>query len=153
MFFPIVSISVHTPVAASASPAAQSLAKSSTVTKISDDKSAADTELFFSTKYSNYVRLVQSIAEYLPEARPWANGLRLMPSVVFKLHVANHFTEAIKCHRAGDHTARDVAASAVVRAQAAKHDLDLNRLRAEDLVKLLRYGSLFALLVAEDSSM
>ena len=66
-------------------------------------------------------------------------------------HCANHFTEAIKCHRAGDHTARDVAASAVVRAQAAKHDLDLNRLRAEDLVKLLRYSSLFALLVAEDS--
>ena len=142
-----------TPVAASASPAAASPPKSLTVTKISDDNSAADTELFFSTKYANYVRLVQSIAEYLPEARPWANGLRLMPSVVFKLHVANHFTEAIKCHRAGDHTARDVAASAVVRAQAAKYDLDLNRLRAEDLVKLLRYGSLFALLVAEDSSM
>ena len=136
-----------------ASPAAASTPSSSTISKISDDKSAADTELFFSTKYANYVRLVQSIAEYLPEARTWASGLRLMPSVVFKLHVANHFTEAITCHRAGDHTARDVAASAVVRAQAAKHDLDLNRLRAEDLVKLLRYGSLFALLVAEDSSM
>ena len=143
----------HTPAAASASPAAASPPKSSTVTKISDDKSAADTELFFSTKYANYVRLVQSIAEYLPEARTWASGLRLMPSVVFKLHVANHFTEAITCHRAGDHTARDVAASAVVRAQAAKHDLDLNRLRVEDLVKLLRYSSLFALLVAEDSLM
>ena len=138
---------------AAANPAAPSPANLPTSSKTSDDKSAADTELFFSTKYANYVRLVQSIAEYLPEARTWANGLRLMPSVVFKLHVANHFTEAIKCHRAGDHTARDVAASAVVRAQAAKHDLDLNRLRAEDLVKLLRYSSLFALLVAEDSLM
>ena len=143
----------HTPVAASASPAAASPPKSSTDLRISDDTSAADIELFFSSKYANYVKLIQSIAEYLPEARPWVNGLRLMPSVVFKLHVANHFTEAIKCHRAGDNTARDVAASAVVRAQAAKHDLDLNRLRAEDLVKLLRYGSLFALLVAEDSLM
>ena len=141
----------HTHVAASASPTAPSPANLPTSSKISDNKSAADIELFFSTKFSNYVRLVQSIAEYLAEARTWANGLRLMPSVVFKLHVANHFTEAIACHRAGDHTARDVAASAVVRAQAAKYDLDLNRLRAEDLVKLLRYGSLFALLVAEES--
>ena len=38
------------------------------------------------------------LADYLPEARIWANGLRLMPSVVFKLYVSTHFAEAVEAH-------------------------------------------------------
>ena len=105
------------------------------------------------SKYQNYVRFITEIADYIPEARTWANGLRLMPSVVFKLHVETYFAEAIQAHKREDNTARDVAANAAIRSQAAKYSLDLNRLRPEDLVKLLRYGSLFALLVAEDTRM
>jgi len=51
----------------------------------------------------------------------------------------------------GNNQARDVAASVVVRQQQSHaHGLDLTRLRAPDLVKLLRFASLFALLKAEE---
>jgi len=67
------------------------------------------------------------------------------------MQVESHFGEAIEAHRRGDNVGRDVAASAVVREQARAHGLELTKLRADDLAKLLRYASLFSLLVAEDS--
>jgi hypothetical protein len=78
--------------------------------------------------------------------------LRSCPLVAFKLQVASYFGDAIEAHQRGDNTGRDVAASTVVREQARAHGLELSKLRADDLVKLLRYSSLFALLVAEDSA-
>ena len=68
------------------------------------------------------------------------------------MQVSSYFVEAIEAHRRGDNTGRDVAASAVVREQARAHGLELSKLRAEDFAKLLRYSSLFSLLVAEDSA-
>jgi hypothetical protein len=78
--------------------------------------------------------------------------LRVCPLIAFKLQVSSYFGEAIEAHRRGDNVGRDTAASSVVREQARSFGLDLTKLRADDLVKLLRYGSLFSLLVAEDSA-
>jgi hypothetical protein len=66
------------------------------------------------------------------------------------MQIESYFALAIEKHRRGDNTGRDVASSAVVRQQAAAHGLDLTLLRAEDLAKLLRYSSLFSLLVADE---
>ena len=114
--------------------------------------SEGDRALFWGQKYRNYVNFVQSLADYLPAAQPWATSLRSCPIVAFKLQVETYFSEAIEKHLAGDHVGRDVAASAVVREQARAHGLELSRLRADDMVKLLRYASLFSLLVAEDNA-
>ena len=112
--------------------------------------SEADRGLFFAQKFKNYNTFVQSIADYVPSAQPWATSLRLCPLIAFKMQVGTYFGEAIEAHRRGDNTGRDVAASTVVREQAHAHGLALSKLRADDLVKLLRYSSLFALLVAEE---
>ncbi len=114
--------------------------------------SEADRALFFAQKFKNYNVFVQSLTEYIPEAGPWASSLRVCPLIAFKLQVSAYFGEAIEAHRRGDNTARDVAASAVVREQARSYGLELTKLRADDLVKLLRYSCLFSLLVAEDSA-
>ena len=79
-------------------------------------------------------------------------SLRACPIIAFKMQVETYFSDAIEKHRAGDNTGRDVAASTVVREQARARGLELSKLRADDLVKLLRYASLFSLLVAEDSA-
>ena len=112
--------------------------------------SEADRGLFWASKYSNYCLFIQSVADYIPSAQPWATSLRLCPLVAFKMQVSSYFGEAIEKHRAGDNTGRDVAASAVVREQARAYGLELSKLRADDLVKLLRYAALFCLLVAEE---
>ena len=112
--------------------------------------SEAERGLFLATKYHNYCLFIQSIAEYIPSAQPWATSLRLCPLIAFRMQVSSYFGEAIEAHRRGDNTGRDVAASTVVREQACAYGLELSKLRADDLVKLLRYASLFALLVAEE---
>ena len=127
----------------------QSLPSSSTNTKIC---SAADRDLFIAQKFKNYTLFIQSIADYLPAAQTWATSLRVCPLVAFKMQIESYFALAIEKHRQGDNVGRDVASSAVVREQAATHGLQLSKLRAEDLAKLLRYSSLFSLLVAEDSA-
>ena len=128
--------------------AAPSPPSSSTPSKTSSE---AERGLFFASKYHNYVLFIQSLAEYIPSARPWASSLQVCPLIAFKLQVSSYFVEAIKAHRRGDNTGRDVAASAVVRQQSHAHGLELNKLRADDLAKLFRYASLFSLLVAEDA--
>ena len=112
--------------------------------------SEAERGLYWAQKFRNYVLFIQSIAEYIPEAQPWATSLRICPLIAFKFQVSTYFGEAIEAHRRGDNTGRDIAASAVVREQAHAHGLALSKLRADDLVKLLRYSALFALLVAEE---
>ncbi len=124
----------------------QSLLSSSTTIRTSE----ADRAVFWATKFRNYVLFVQSLADYIPEAQTWATSLRLCPLVAFKLQVSAYFGLAIEKHRQGDHMGRDVAASAVVREQSHAHGLQLSKLRAPDLAKLLRYSSMFALLVAEE---
>ncbi len=131
-----------------AAKAPQSLPSSSTNTKIC---SAADRDLFIAQKFKNYTLFIQSIADYLPTAQTWASSLRVCPLVAFKMQIESYFALAIEKHRQGDNVGRDVASSTVVRDQAKAHGLDLTLLRAEDLAKLLRYSSLFSLLVAEDS--
>ena len=127
----------------------QSLPSSSTNTQIC---SAADRDLYIAQKFKNYTLFIQSIADYLPAAQTWATSLRVCPLVAFKMQIESFFALAIEKHRQGDNVGRDVASSAVVREQAATHGLELSKLRAEDLAKLLRYSSLFSLLVAEDSA-
>ena len=112
--------------------------------------SEAERGLFFATKYHNYCLFIQSVADYIPEAQPWATSLRLCPLIAFRMQVSSYFSEAIEAHRRGDNTGRDVAASTVVREQARAYGLELSKLRADDLVKLLRYAALFCLLVAEE---
>ena len=112
--------------------------------------SEAERGLYWAQKFRNYVLFIQSIAEYIPEAQPWATSLRICPLIAFKMQVSNYFGEAIEAHHRGDNHGRDIAASSVVREQARAYGLELSKLRADDLVKLLRYASLFALLVAEE---
>jgi hypothetical protein len=142
-------MSVPSSDASAAKTTSQSLPSSSTNTKTSSE---ADRGLFWASKFKNYNVFVSSLAEYIPEAAPWASSLRCLPLVAFKLQVSSYFGEAIEAHRRGDNVGRDTAASSVVREQARSFGLDLTKLRADDLVKLLRYGSLFSLLVAEDSA-
>ena len=142
-------MAIQSPAAAAAATAAPSPRSSSTNTKTSSE---ADRALFWATKYRNYTNFVQSLADYLPAAQPWATSLRSCPLVAFKLQVETYFQDAIEAHQRGDNTGRDVAASTVVREQARARGLELSKLRADDLVKLLRYASLFSLLLAEDSA-
>ena len=132
---------------AAAKTASQSLPKSLAP---SGTSSEADRGLYWALKFKNYNTFIQSVADYLPSAQPWATSLRICPLVAFKLQVSTYFGEAIEAHRRGDNTGRDIAASSVVREQARAYGLELSKLRADDLVKLLRYASLFALLVAEE---
>ena len=130
-----------------AAKAPQSLSSSLTSIKTSE----ADRGLFWAAKFKNYNVFVSSLAEYIPEAAPWASSLRVCPLIAFKLQVSSYFGLAIEAHRRGDNVGRDTAASSVVREQARSFGLDLTKLRADDLVKLFRFGSLFSLLVAEDA--
>jgi hypothetical protein len=142
-------MSVPSSDASAAKTTSQSLPSSSTNTKICSE---ADRGLFWAAKFKNYNVFVSSLAEYIPEAAPWASSLCVCPLIAFKLQVSSYFGLAIEAHRRGDNVGRDTAASSVVREQARSFGLDLTKLRADDLVKLLRYGSLFSLLVAEDSA-
>ena len=142
-------MSVPSSDASAAKTTSQSLPSSSTNTKTSSE---ADRGLFWASKFKNYNVFVSSLAEYIPEAAPWASSLCVCPLIAFKLQVSSYFGLAIEAHRRGDNVGRDTAASSVVREQARSFGLDLTKLRADDLVKLLRYGSLFSLLVAEDSA-
>ena len=142
-------MSVPSSDASAAKTTSQSLPSSSTNTKTSSE---ADRGLFWASKFKNYNVFVSSLAEYIPEAAPWASSLCVCPLIAFKLQVSTYFGLAIEAHRRGDNVGRDTAASAVVREQAKAYGLELTLLRAEDLAKLLRYSSLFSLLVAEDSA-
>jgi hypothetical protein len=133
--------------ASAAKTTSQSPPNSSTNTQTCSE---GDRALFWASKYRNYTLFIQSISDYLPAAQPWATSLRICPLTVFKLNVETYFGDAIEAHRRGDNTARDIAASTVVREQAHAHGLQLSKLRAPDLAKLLRYSSMFALLVAEE---
>jgi hypothetical protein len=130
--------------AAAASPA-EFERKSSSNTEIS----SADRGLFVAGKFANYVRFVQSLAHYLPEVASWALALRAMPIAAFMLNVKLNFHEAIAAHQRGDNQGRDSAAAAVVRQKATENGLDVNKLRADDYVKLVRYASLFVILATE----
>ena len=107
-------------------------------------------EKLWAQKYGNYCVFVQSIAEYLPEARSWAQGLQYMPLMAFKLRLAGYFTEAV-CHTRHKNTVeRDKAVALVIRSNAKLHGFNVEKVRADDYIKLLRYGSLFCLLLAEE---
>ena len=134
-----------------ASAAAKTAAPSPPTSLAPSGTSEADRGLFWAAKFKNYNVFVSSLAEYIPEAAPWASSLCVCPLIAFKLQVSSYFGLAIEAHRRGDNVGRDTAASSVVREQARSFGLDLTKLRADDLVKLLRYGSLFSLLVAEDA--
>ena len=73
----------HTPVAASASPAAASHPSSSTDSKTS----SADRGLFIASKFANYVRFVTGLVSYLPEISSWAGTLKYTPWAAFQLQV------------------------------------------------------------------
>ena len=127
--------------------ASQSAASSSTSSTTS---SVADRELFFATKYRNFGLFVTHLAEYLPDAETWATALRTMPLIAFKLQARGYFAAAIEAHLRGDNQGRDCAASAVIRQQANDNGVVLTKIRAEDYSRLLRYASLFSILLAED---
>ncbi len=110
----------------------------------------ADREAFFAIKYRNFGLFVTHLADYLPEAGPWATALRSMPLAAFKLSARGYFAAAIEAHLRGDNTGRDVAASAVIRQQANDNGVVLTKLRADDYSRLLRYASLFAILLSEE---
>ena len=114
--------------AAAANPAAPSPASSQASSKTSEP-SAADRGLFWAQKFKNYVNYIQSIAVYAPEVQPWASALRITPLCAIQLHVETVFKEAIAAHQRGDNEGRDHAASAVVRAKATEHGLDVLRLK------------------------
>ena len=106
-------------------------------------------EAFFSNKYRNFCIFVESIARYLSEAEPWAEGLRSLPLSVFKLQARVYFAEAIQAHLRGDSQGRDCAAAAVIRRQAEAQGLLVGRIKSEDNSKLLRYACLFSILLSE----
>jgi hypothetical protein len=107
-------------------------------------------EKLWAQKYGNYCVFVQSIAEYLPEARSWAQGLQYMPLMAFKLRLAGYFTEAVRHARHKNTVERDKAVALVIRSNAKLHGFNVEKVRADDYIKLLRYGSLFCLLLAEE---
>ena len=130
------------------SPPNMSTQKSSLNSVICDEP--ADRGLFWAQKYKNYTTFIQSIADYIPAAQPWATAIRCMPLVAFKMQLSTYFHDAIDAHRKGDRTARDAAACLVVRQQARANDFDLSKLRSDHYIRLLRYTSLFVILTAED---
>ena len=109
-----------------------------------------EVERLWAEKYKNYCLFVQSIAEYLPEARQWSQGLQYMPLVAFKLRIGGYFEEAVAHQRQNSIHERDKAVAHVIRSNAALHGFDVSKVRPDDYVKLLRYGSLFCLLLAEE---
>ena len=58
-----------------------------------------EVEALWAQKYANYCLFVQSIADYLPEARQWAQGLNYMPLMAFKLRIGGYFEEAVAHQR------------------------------------------------------
>ena len=107
-------------------------------------------EAFFAEKYRNYCIFVNGVADYASEVQPLADALRCLPLVAFKLRARHYLEAAIRAHMLGDSQARDVAASEAVREQAHANGFNLTNIRASDYCKLLRYTSLFALLLAEE---
>jgi hypothetical protein len=109
-----------------------------------------EVEVLWAQKYANYCKFVQSIAEYLPEARQWSQGLQYMPLVAFKLRIGGYFEEAVSHQRQNNIQERDKAVAHVIRSNAKLHGFDVSKVRPDDYIKLLRYGSLFCLLLAEE---
>ena len=107
-------------------------------------------EAFFAEKYRNYCLFVNGVADYASEVQPLADALRCLPLVAFKMRARGYLEAAIQAHLLGDSQARDVAASEAVREQAHANGFNLTNIRASDYCKLLRYTSLFALLLAEE---
>ena len=105
-------------------------------------------ERLWAQKYGNYCQFVQSIAEYLPEARQWAQGLQYMPLLAFKLRLAAYFEAAVGHARQKNTQERDKAVAHVIRSNAKLHGFAVEKVRPDDYIKLLRYGSLFCLLLA-----
>ena len=118
--------------------------------KSSEPMPIYEREAFFAEKYRNYCLFVNGVADYLEEAQPFANALRCCPIIAFKMRARGYLEKAIAAHLIGDNTGRDVAASEAVRSQARENGLDLNQLRAQDLLRVFRYSSLFAILLAEE---
>ena len=109
-----------------------------------------EVERLWAQKYENYCKFVQSIADYLPEARQWSQGLQYMPLMAFKLRIGGYFEEAVAHQRQKDLQQQDKAVAHVIRSNAALHGFDVSKVRPDDYVKLIRYGSLFCLLLAEE---
>ena len=109
-----------------------------------------EVEVIWAQKYANYVKFVQSIADYLPEARQWAQGLNYMPLMALKMRLGGYFEEAVAHQRQNSIQGRDKAVALVIRSNAALHGFDVSKVRPDDYIKLLRYGSLFCLLLAEE---
>ena len=109
-----------------------------------------EVERLWAQKYENYCKFVQSIAEYVPEARRWSQGLQYMPLLAFKLRIGGYFEEDVAHQRQNNVQQRDKAVAHVIRSNAALHGFDVAKVRADHYVKLLRYGSLFCLLLAEE---
>jgi hypothetical protein len=112
--------------------------------------SLADHAVFFAVKFRNYALFVDSIASYMPAVQTWASALRYTPLAAFKMQVTTFFADAIAAHRRGDSDARDHLASAVVRSLARDRGFEVAKIRTEDYVRLLRYSSLFVILVADE---
>ena len=109
-----------------------------------------EVERLWAEKYKNYCLFVQSIAEYLPEARQWAQGLQYMPLLAFKMRLGGYFEQGVAHQRQNNIQERDKAVAHVIRSNAALHGFDVSKVRPDDYVKLIRYGSLFCLLLAEE---
>ena len=109
-----------------------------------------EVERLWAQKYENYVKFIESIAEYLPEARQWAKGLQYMPLMAFKMRLCGYFEEAVAHQRQNSIQERDKAVAHVIRSNAKLHGFDVSKVRPDDYIKLLRYGSLFCLLLAEE---
>lgn len=110
----------------------------------------ADRGLFWAQKYKNYTTCIQSIADYIPAAQPWATGIRCMPLIRFKMQFESYFQDAIAQQHNGDKTARDQSVCLIIREQARANSFDLTQLRSEHYIRLLRYTSLFVILTAKD---
>ena len=72
----------------------------------------------------------------------------MLPLAAFLLQVEVNFKDGIAAHQRGDNEGRD---HAIVRKKAQEHGYDVNKLKAPDFVKLVRYASLFTILCSEDS--
>ena len=107
-------------------------------------------EKLWAQKYGNYCQFVQNIAEYPPEARTWAQGLQYMPLLAFKMRLAGYFEAAVGHAREKNTVERDKAVALVIRSNAKLHGFNVEKVRPDDYIKLLRYGSLFCLLLAEE---
>ena len=123
-------------------------AKTSSISSVTCEP--ADRGLFWAQKYKNYTTFIQSIADYIPAAQPWATGIRCMPLIAFKMQFESYFQDAITQQHNDDKTARDQSVCLIIREQARANSFDLTNLRSEHYIRLLRYTSLFVILTAED---